>query len=140
MFRDSQGNAIQSTSLRIPLKDMLCANIVDSQRGIPKAPPMEVSTDRLCGIIQTNLQEYRQERALEIREKIEQEKQRKSKKIKKEEERLRAVTEVRRREASDRPSGNEGLVGRVFRGPRLLSARIMGKQRKGNWLRKSLGL
>ncbi|KAI1270906.1 hypothetical protein F5Y07DRAFT_384764 [Xylaria sp. FL0933] len=131
VFRDSQGNPIQSAPLRIPLKDMLCADIVDSQRGIAKASPLEISADLLHEMIERKLQVYRKRRALKIKKGIEEEKRRKSKKIEKEEERLRAATEVRRREAGDGPSGNEGLVGRVFRGPRLLSARIMGKQKEG---------
>ncbi|KAI1349307.1 hypothetical protein F5Y01DRAFT_306145 [Xylaria sp. FL0043] len=94
MFRDSQGNPIQSAPLRIPLKDMLCADIVDSQRGIPKASPMEISTDCLREIIERKLQVYRKKRALKIKKEIEEEKRRKSKKIEKEEERLRAATEA----------------------------------------------
>ncbi|KAI0530189.1 hypothetical protein GGR58DRAFT_494306 [Xylaria digitata] len=88
IFRDLQGNAIQSGSLDIPFHDFICTGMMNVQGGKLKAPLLEISSNALCKPIQHTLRAYRKQRALEIREEVEQEEQAKKEKKKKDEERL----------------------------------------------------
>ncbi|KAI0113627.1 hypothetical protein GGR51DRAFT_556775 [Nemania sp. FL0031] len=63
IFRDSEGNAIQSESLSLSFKDFICTSIMDSDEGKLEAPSLEISSGTLCRTIQTLLEEYREQRA-----------------------------------------------------------------------------
>ncbi|KAI1426588.1 hypothetical protein F5Y12DRAFT_794136 [Xylaria sp. FL1777] len=66
-FRDTKGNAIQSTSLRLSLEDCVCNSMVDSVKE-SGATPFEISSEAFCDAIQRDLRSYRLGRAEEIRE------------------------------------------------------------------------
>ncbi|KAI0972403.1 hypothetical protein F4678DRAFT_460622 [Xylaria arbuscula] len=95
MFRDLQGNTIQSGSPCIPGHDFICAGIVGTQQGKLKIPLFEVSASVLCERIQYTLVIYREQMARKIKKEVVREEQKNTEKKKKAEERLWKATELR---------------------------------------------
>lgn len=131
MFRDEEGNPIQSASLQLELQDFICPDIADSrERGERfEAPRLEISSVDLCQCIHDALQEYRQERPEEVKKALEKKGQKMEEEKEKREEQLQRATEAMTREAGGRRSEDEGLPGRVFEGGKWLSARIRSRNR-----------
>ncbi|KAI0106225.1 hypothetical protein GGR51DRAFT_176199 [Nemania sp. FL0031] len=123
-FRGATGNAIQSTSLRIPLEDCVCKHFIDSAKR-SKAPPLEISSEALCRVIKRDLELYREDRASEIKDQVKEAKQKKINEEKennqREEERLRGATQRQAREGV-------GVFGRFMERGRLFSARVRDRR------------
>lgn len=130
MFRDEEGNAIQSASLQLQLQDFICTDIADSlERGKRfKAPLLEISSEDLCRWVQEALNTYRRKRPEAVKKTLEKTTQKKEEEKERREERLRKATEATAREVGSRRSEDEGLLGRVIEGGKWLSARIRNKK------------
>ncbi|KAI1146947.1 hypothetical protein F4825DRAFT_472060 [Nemania diffusa] len=100
-FRDSQGKAVQSGLLRIPLHDFICVDMASFYEGKLEAPLLEISSNRLCEGIQNMLKKYREQRGMTVRDTVQHQKRKNIKKKVKEEEQLRKDEEARIREAGD---------------------------------------
>ncbi|TGJ88637.1 hypothetical protein E0Z10_g29 [Xylaria hypoxylon] len=72
-FRDKNGRAIESVSLRLPLQDFICKRIADSPEGKFKES-LDISSEALCESIDDTLKYYRQERGEIKKEEAEEEK------------------------------------------------------------------
>ncbi|KAI0408213.1 hypothetical protein F4802DRAFT_551042 [Xylaria palmicola] len=118
VFRDPIGKPIQSASIRISLEDCVCKGDIVSAKS-SKAPLLEITAEALCKAIDTDLREYREERAEVIRTAVQKEKQKKEKL--REEERIRRAAEERTREGA-------GVLGRVMEQGRLFSARLIDRK------------
>ncbi|KAI0441148.1 hypothetical protein F4803DRAFT_524724 [Xylaria telfairii] len=129
MFRDPEGNPIQSASLQLHLQDFICADIADHRGKAEtfKAPLLEISSEDLCTTIEADLEDYRHERPLVVKINLDEKIQRKLEEKNRSEERLRKVTETMM-QASDGISEEEGFLGRIFEGSKRVSARLKGKR------------
>ncbi|KAI0408837.1 hypothetical protein F4802DRAFT_546596 [Xylaria palmicola] len=126
VFRDTEGNAVGSSSLRLPMQDFICKGIVDSPAGKFEAPLLEISARDLCENINKNLQRYRQERDGVVREKAEKEIEKRKQEAA--EERSRREKEAKTRAARGRTSTRNVDEGRVRAYGRLVSARLRGQK------------
>ncbi|KAI0469488.1 hypothetical protein F4859DRAFT_522939 [Xylaria cf. heliscus] len=121
-FRDTTGKPIRLASLRIPLEDCVC----DSHIGLakhPEIPPLEISSEAFCRVIELDLMAYRTDRAEVVRETVENERKKKAddeEKKQAEEERRQRATDVMARE-------DVGIRGLIRENSRIFSARIQGK-------------
>ncbi|GAW25705.1 hypothetical protein SAMD00023353_1101620 [Rosellinia necatrix] len=119
-FRDEHGNPVKSVSLRLSLHDFLCKGIVNSQAGRFEAPLLDIASDELNDSLRETLRYYRQERNMVQKRKAEEEIERRlqeaaQKKSKKEQE---------PRTPPDVPDQRPGILGRIRKHGRLVSARF----------------
>ncbi|KAI0868389.1 hypothetical protein GGS24DRAFT_482539 [Hypoxylon argillaceum] len=130
MFRDNDGNPIQSALLQLPLQDFICIDMAaprEKKKGF-NAPLLEISSERLCERIEPALKTFRKGRPNVVKENLEKKVQAKREEEERKEERLRKAAEAMAREASDRTAGEESQ-GRFFDFGRLRwrSARNRGE-------------
>ncbi|KAI1112433.1 hypothetical protein F5Y14DRAFT_442642 [Nemania sp. NC0429] len=130
IFRDEDGNAIESASLKLQLQDFICTDIADSrEKGkMFKAPLLEISSEELCECIQDSLKQYRQKRTEAVKKILEERRQKKLKEEETKGERLRQATGTMTREAGSSRPEDEGLLGRMLESGKWFSARIRGKK------------
>lgn len=72
MFRDPEGNPIQSASLQLRLQDFICADIADHREKAEafNAPLLKISSEDLCTTIEADLHDYRRKRPRAVKKNL----------------------------------------------------------------------
>ncbi|KAI0812050.1 hypothetical protein GGR55DRAFT_688099 [Xylaria sp. FL0064] len=126
-FRDEKGRAIGPVSLRLPLKDFICKGLADSLTGRSQEQ-FEISAEELCECIDEALQGYRRKRSKTMKNKAEEEKEKRALEAAQKDEKKK---EARKREAAGRSVNDKGILGRISEQGRLVSARFKRQEIKG---------
>ncbi|KAI1355136.1 hypothetical protein F5Y01DRAFT_270902 [Xylaria sp. FL0043] len=120
-FRDENGRAIGSVSLRLPLRDFICRGLEDSLTGRSQEH-FEMSAEELCESVGDALESYRQKRSKAMKRKAEEDKEKRA--LEAAQKDSRGKEEARKREAAGRSVNDKGILGRISEQGRLVSARF----------------
>ncbi|KAI0115651.1 hypothetical protein GGR51DRAFT_576679 [Nemania sp. FL0031] len=120
-FRNTTGDAIQSASLSLSLKDCVCEGILESVANRGRGYPLEIQSEALCQLIDEDLIQYRKSRAEVVRDDIEAKREKNKHEGKNKAKQQDTVQGVRMHD-------NEGVLGRVSELGRLISTRIRGRR------------
>ncbi|KAI1302036.1 hypothetical protein F5Y03DRAFT_407975 [Xylaria venustula] len=113
-FRDENGRAVESCSLRLRLQDFVCNGLANADF----EEQLEIRAEALCESVDGALADYREERGEIKREEAEIDKEKRAKGA-------AQKKKTRTRGFVDRTPNDTGILGRISeRGGRLLSARL----------------